>query len=150
MRPSFFAMPLVAALAACSGPAVPTLDATDLVSQQRSRDIIMKGITHGGQPPYIVKLTYTMNCANDNQGGTPSQRADRAIAAAPQIVGQVYPAMGAGNLNVNERSDLNRVFVPQMRCQVMRIDHERIAAGHEASMRVAIRLGALNELIKER
>lgn len=114
---------------------------------QRSRDILMKGrrSTTENVPPAVYRFTDRIACVADDRGGTPDQRPDRLIAAAPRAAGQVHVPIGFGCLRSFERRAPNTVAVPQTRCEVRDMTATPVASGQAAFAAAALRLNAVQE-----
>ncbi|CAM3323738.1 hypothetical protein SAMN04488021_12218 [Paracoccus aminovorans] len=149
MTKALAALALILPLAACGPEPAPQLEATNLVMLERSRDVLMKGTrsTTENVPPAVYRFTYKIACVADDQGGTPDQRADRLIAAAPRAAGQVYVPIGFGYLRSFELRKLNTVAVPQTRCEVRDMTATPVASGQAAFAAAALRLNAVQEMM---
>lgn len=142
-------LPLIA-LAACASEPSPVIESG--VQFQKSREVLVKGVVAvASTPAYIEKRTYPVTCAPDNQGGTPEQRADKMMAAAAGVVGQVEPpGIGTNYRKSFDMQKINAYATANYRCSVGRFEPSAVTSDEKAVLQWALRHGALTEMSKER
>lgn len=151
MRHTVLGLTAFALLAACAPEPPPTLSAPGAVTLERSREVIQKGTTGAtSTPPSVQRYTYRIACAPDAPGGTPEQRADRLMALAPSLAGQVNIQIGDNIRRTGELRALNAHAVPNLHCEVRDLRVTTLAKGEQAALAAALRLNAMAELVAER
>ncbi len=151
MRLTAIGLTALALLAACGPEPLPSLSSTASVTLERSREVIQKGTTGGSfTEPSVQRYTYGIACAPEAPGGTPAQRADRLMAMAPSLAGQVHVQIGPNIRRTSELRALNAYAVPNLQCEVRSLQVATLARGEQAVLAAALRLGAMPELVAER